>query len=221
VETDPKVRHLLNKRPWFRRCSAVRRLGLPGAAAGALAALLTGVGYATRTAAHVKVTGVTYALDIAPILQKKCLGCHATGGSAPIWLDSYPRARNWSQAIRQQVLARKMPPWPADAGYAPLSNDATLSQTELDVLTAWADGGTPIGATASAPAPLPKPDLTFEVPATAGAAPPRFQFATRLPHDRRIVAWTYRAAAGARVREAVLWLDRTKVGSWNMAAIMN
>src|SRR3954471_23806981 len=105
-----------------------RAIGPAPVVAGVVALLLIGAVYSRRASAHIKVTGVTYTLDIAPILQKKCLACHATGGSAPMWFDSYARARNWSQAIRQQVLARKMPPWPADAGYADVANDATLSQ---------------------------------------------------------------------------------------------
>lgn len=180
--------------------------------------LMVGV-YTPHTLAHVRVTGVTYAQDIAPILQKKCLGCHATGGSAPIWLDTYARARNWSQTIRQQVLLRKMPPWPAEVGYAEFANDATLSSAEMDVLAAWADGGMPLGMPTSATPPMKaeasNADLTFEVPATPGdRAPPRFQFSTRLQQDRLIVAWTYRPTGGARVQEAILWIDGTKVGSW-------
>jgi len=86
---------------------------------------------------------------------------------------TYPQTRPWAKAIREAVLLKKMPPWFAEPGYGPFSNDRTLTQAEIDTLVRWADAGAPEGDTKDSP-PLrhwiddwniPKPDLVLEMPA--------------------------------------------------------
>ena len=57
---------------------------------------------------------VTYAKDIAPILQEKCQECHRAGSMAPMSLITYEETRPWAKAIRERVLTRQMPPWHLD-----------------------------------------------------------------------------------------------------------
>jgi mono/diheme cytochrome c family protein len=98
----------------------------------------------------------TFNKDVAPILFKHCANCHRPGemGSA-VSLVSYDGARPWAQSIKQQVVQREMPPWPADPSKSmEFRNDPRLSQQEIDTLVAWVDAGMPKGNDADLP-PLP------------------------------------------------------------------
>ena len=72
---------------------------------------------------------VTYAKDVAPILQEKCQACHRSGSVAPMSLLTYEDARSWAPMIREQVSKRIMPPWPIDTqvGIQQFKNDRSLS----------------------------------------------------------------------------------------------
>src|SRR5262245_29588054 len=76
--------------------------------------------------AHAKPTDVTYLKDVAPILQRRCTGCHANAGSA-FPLDTYDRVRERARSIRDSVLERRMPPWPAAPGFGDYRNDRRLT----------------------------------------------------------------------------------------------
>src|SRR5579864_5543095 len=110
---------------------------------------------------------VTFNKEVLPILQKRCQDCHRPGEAAPMSLMTYQDARPWAKAIREAVVTRKMPPWFADPHVGKFANDRSLSQTEIDTLVSWADGGAKEGNTKDAPAPrqfvdgwnIGKPDL--------------------------------------------------------------
>ena len=177
---------------------------------------------------HTRTSDVTYLKDVAPILERRCVGCHANGGST-IALDTYEGARAAARALRESVLERRMPPWPAAPGFGDYRNDRSLTPIEIELLTSWADGRTPlgtIGATASlAPAPAhahhaDEPDpgtaLRVELPA---AHPQRSQFerlAMTLPVERArsIVGWEFTPGAGATIQRAVFLVDGVRLGSW-------
>ena len=55
----------------------------------------------------------TFTRDVAPILYASCVVCHRPGQIAPMSLMRYEDARPWSRAIKNKVVARKMPPWGA------------------------------------------------------------------------------------------------------------
>jgi hypothetical protein len=95
----------------------------------------------------------TFSKDIAPILQHNCQGCHRPGEAAPMSLLTYQQARPWAKAMKEAVLLKKMPPWPADPQVGHFSNDRSLSAHDRDALIAWVDGGAPEGN----PKDLPKP----------------------------------------------------------------
>ena len=68
-------------------------------------------------AAHDRITTkVTWDREIAPIVQARCVSCHSAGGRAPMALTTYEEARPWAKAIKEEVLARRMPKWHASAG---------------------------------------------------------------------------------------------------------
>jgi hypothetical protein len=54
---------------------------------------------------------------------------------------TYKETRPWAAAIREAVVTRKMPPWHADPHYGNFSNDRSLSQHEVDLLSKWAMTG--------------------------------------------------------------------------------
>jgi hypothetical protein len=86
---------------------------------------------------HPRETQVTWASDVGPILHRRCVGCHVDGGFAPMSLTTYEQARQWSRAISEQVMERRMPPWPAVRGFGDFVNDRSLSPLEIELLVAW------------------------------------------------------------------------------------
>jgi hypothetical protein len=110
--------------------------------------------------------------DVLPILQQHCQECHRPGEIAPMPLVTYADARPWAKAIREQAIARKMPPWFADPAYGHFANDRSLSPAEMETLAAWVNAGAPAGDPKDAPAPrewpqgwnIGTPDEIFEMP---------------------------------------------------------
>jgi len=60
-------------------------------------------------------------------------------------LTTYDEVRPWARAIKDQVLTRRMPKWPAAHGYGAFANDPSLTPAEMAIVAAWADGGMPKG----------------------------------------------------------------------------
>ena len=94
--------------------------------------------------AHDRITTrVTWAREIAPIFAARCMDCHRSGGRSTIALETYQQARPWAVAIKEEVLARRMPIWNAARGYGEFANDPSLSPFEIALIAAWVDGGAP------------------------------------------------------------------------------
>ena len=89
-------------------------------------------------------TTVLFNREIIAVLQNKCLQCHGDGKMA-VSLATYADARPWAVAMKEEVLARRMPPWPAEAGYGAFANDIGLTTREMDFLVSWVEGGAPEG----------------------------------------------------------------------------
>lgn len=88
-------------------------------------------------------TNLTYTRDISRILTQRCLSCHSETSSIP--LTTYEETRPWAVSIKEQVLARSMPPFGAVKGFGNLAPDGALSQEEIMILSAWVIGGAPNG----------------------------------------------------------------------------
>src|SRR5438034_11100201 len=84
---------------------------------------------------------VTFSREVAPIINKNCASCHRPGEVAPMSLLSFKEVRPWAKAIREKVAQRQMPPWFAEPHIGDFSNDARLSQNEIDTIVAWVDSG--------------------------------------------------------------------------------
>lgn len=125
------------------------------------------------TATSAYSANVTFHKDVAPVLQKNCQGCHRPGEAAPMSFLTYQETRPWAKAIREAVLAKRMPPWFADPHTGKWANDRRLSQADTATLLAWADSGAREGDPKDAPKPVEwmegwgigKPDLEVRMPA--------------------------------------------------------
>jgi hypothetical protein len=131
--------------------------------------------------AHVRIsTKVSWDREIAPIVQARCVACHRDGGRAPMSLATYEEARPWAKAIKEEVLARRMPKWHVVRGYGDFSNDPSLSAFEVALLASWADGGapktlpggTPGGSRHVGPAVPPGKTRTVTIPCSSPTLPP-------------------------------------------------
>ncbi|MDQ3011625.1 MAG: heme-binding domain-containing protein, partial [Acidobacteriota bacterium] len=99
---------------------------------------------------------ITFTKDVAPIFFKSCAECHRAGEAAPFSVMSYKDVRPWAKSIREQVASKQMPPWHADPKHSGhFQNDRSLTQTEIDTITAWVDGGAAEGNAKDLP-PAPK-----------------------------------------------------------------
>lgn len=104
------------------------------------------VGTGQHTAAHTPVTSkYDYNKDIFPLLRDHCGSCHVSGGPAPMSLMTFTDAMPWAQAIRDELTAGRMPPWPVDPASPPVRGGHAISSRDLDKIVVWASGGTPEG----------------------------------------------------------------------------
>lgn len=96
---------------------------------------------------------VTFASDVAPILQQNCQTCHRPGSVAPMSLLTYEDARRYATRIKDQVERRIMPPWPMDTGVGiqRFQDDKSLSQEEINTIVQWVEDGAPMGDAADMP----------------------------------------------------------------------
>jgi hypothetical protein len=164
---------------------------------------LFGVGLAL--ASEVAHAEVTFAKDIAPILEAKCQSCHQSGTVAPMPLVTYEDVRPWIKSMKRQVVSRQMPPWHVSKriGIQQYKNDRSLSDREVRIIVQWVDAGAPFGNERDLPPPISwpddetwtigKPDLIVASPAhTMEATGPDFwgdfTVETRLTEDRYIKA---------------------------------
>lgn len=149
---------------------------------------------------------VTFAKDIAPILQRSCQRCHRPDSIAPMSLITYEEARPWARAIKQQTGLRQMPPWfiEREIGIQRFRDDPSLSDEEITTIAAWADSGAPRGNPADMPPAVDfparghwsigEPDLIVSSPAvTMEAVTPDWWGAigdapTGLTEDRYVAA---------------------------------
>jgi hypothetical protein len=100
---------------------------------------------------------VTYAGDVASILQENCVRCHHPGTAAPMSLETYEQVRPWAPVIKEAVETRAMPPgWYIDrtVGIQHFKNDPSLSDEEIETIARWVDAGTPMGDAAQLPPPV-------------------------------------------------------------------
>ena len=172
-----------------------------------------------RTARKPPHGEITYAKQIAPILQHRCIGCHRPGQVAPFALTSYEEVSSWAETIREAIDGNRMPPWHANPAFGLFSNDNRLSADEKRLIDEWVQNGVPEGDVADLPPSpkfsgewaIPEPDLVvtmpepFTVPAK-GAVPYKF-FRTDISfdEDRWLIAAEGRPGNRAVVHHLLLF----------------
>jgi hypothetical protein len=155
-----------------------------GAVAGApaaLDALLAGqpvsVAATASTGAPIAFPGqnakLTYVKDVAPILEKRCVACHSTGGIGPFAMSSYEMVKGFSPMIREVIRTDRMPPYNADPHVGTFSDSKNMTADEIKTIVHWVEAGSPRGEGADPLAakkiiaqewPLGKPDLILNIP---------------------------------------------------------
>ena len=138
--------------------------------------VLLSFGCAIRRAPDVtassRIGTLTYAHDIAPILNRRCVECHRAGQVAPFVLTSYKQAAAWAQDIKRYTQNGYMPPWEPTPGYGDFVGEHTyvLTAQEKAKIAKWVDTGTLPGNLSQAPPEphfpsgwqLGKPDAVYQ-----------------------------------------------------------
>jgi peroxiredoxin len=118
-------------------------------------------------------TQISYAADIAPMVEDKCTACHEPGGIGPMPLTSYETIKPFAPMIREMIRTQRMPPWRADPTVGHFLGDKSLSGEQIKTLVHWTEEGAPRGQGADPFAgktfqaqewPLGKPDLVLDIP---------------------------------------------------------
>lgn len=149
-------------------------------------------------------TAPTWAGDVAAIVHRRCVACHAPHQGAPFALRTYDDVKGRTATMRAAVADGRMPPWHASGPKGMWANDRRLDVEEQSALLAWIDAGAPSGDLAKAPAapPVPAadawdigtPDTVVAFPAAQsvpaeGVVPYRYvEVKTSFPEDRWVQA---------------------------------
>lgn len=115
---------------------------------------------------------ITYAEEIARIVQRRCVECHREGGIAPFALESYDDVAAWAETIREVVEDHRMPPWHASPKYGRFANDCRMPDDEKQRLYQWVANGVPRGDPTDLPPraefvdgwAMGTPDLVLKIP---------------------------------------------------------
>ena len=109
---------------------------------------------------------ISYADDIAPIIQEKCTTCHQPGGVGPMPLNTYEQVKGFAPMIREAIRTQRMPPSAADAAIGHFKDDIRLNSEQKKTLVHWVEAGAPRG---QGDDPLAK--LKFQAPEWAMGKP--------------------------------------------------
>lgn len=144
------------------------------AVAVGVASLVFGIGVSPKQPENKSVkkkAKITYAKDVAPILNNRCVSCHRPNEVAPFSLVGYDNAKKWGKMVSIVAGARQMPPWKAVHGFGEFKDEARLSDQEIKTLSDWVYDEMPRGDRKLEPParsfssedwPLGKPDLVIQ-----------------------------------------------------------
>lgn len=97
--------------------------------------------FASR-AQHIADGGVSYARDVAPILEQRCVTCHQEGGIAPFAMNNHQMVKGWSPMIRETLYTKRMPPGQIDNDYLDNFHGVFhITPEETQTLVHWIDAG--------------------------------------------------------------------------------
>ncbi len=86
---------------------------------------------------------VEYYPEIEKIIRTNCLSCHSPGGVGQLEFDTYEKASDHAETIKQEVFPQRMPPVPIveAANNHPLLNKKGLSDRSRRLIKQWVEGG--------------------------------------------------------------------------------
>jgi len=166
---------VINPKTWqvvYHGPAASLPTALDAVLAGQPAPAAAGAG-AGPAIAYAKTAHLTYVKDVAPILEKRCVVCHAAGGIGPFAMDRYEAVKGFAPMIREVIRTDRMPPYNADPHVNKFSDNKNLSGDEIRTIVKWVEAGAPRGdgvdplavkRLVAAEWPLGKPDLILKVP---------------------------------------------------------
>ena len=198
----------------------MRLLKVGAITAGLTALLIVGVSASGPKASS------TFTKDVAPILFNRCIECHRAGEIAPMSLLTYQEVRPWAKSIRQRVVERSMPPWSADPHYGKFSNDASLSQKEIETIVSWVDAGAPKGDDKDMPTTpkfvqgwtIGKPDVVlamqeeYSIPADGTVPYLYFTIPTGFKEDKWVQAMEIRPGNRGVVHHVIAFVQEAGAG---------
>lgn len=172
-------------------------------------------------------TEVTYARDIAPILNNSCVTCHRPEGAAPFSLVGYDQARAWAKMVKRSTQAKRMPPWKPVTNHGLYHNERRLTDDEIAKIARWADSGAPKGDDKDLP-PEPKfkdgwllgtPDLVlkaeggYEIAAKGSDVYRCYVLKTDFDEDKWVKAVEYRPGNMSVVHHIIAYIDTSGAGA--------
>ena len=108
--------------------------------------------------AHKGITSkFTYNADVYPVFLNRCGRCHIDGGVGPMSLVKYEDAFPWAESLRAELMSAYGDSSAEASGAKVDPHDFVkaahrqISARELDIILAWAVGGTPEGDKAQPP----------------------------------------------------------------------
>jgi mono/diheme cytochrome c family protein len=106
----------------------------------ALAVLVLLLGAVALDAHDPSAAPITWNREISRIVYERCASCHRDGGGS-FSLMTFQDAQPYASAIKDSVLARRMPPWGAVKGFGNFRNDEGLTQEQIALVADWVEGG--------------------------------------------------------------------------------
>ncbi len=166
---------------------------------------------------------VTFAEHIAPLIHGQCMSCHRPDQVGPFSLISYQDVRKRAGTIQAVVNAGYMPPWKPVGNHGQFINERRLTESQIQTINDWVEGGCPEGDPAAMREPpsfptgwmLGQPDLVvemngeFPVPADGPDLYRSFVFEVDLPEDSWVRAIELRPGARSAMHHALFFIDST------------
>jgi len=135
-------------------------------------------------------------------------------------LMTYEQTKPWAGSIEHSVKMKMMPPWFADARYGRFTNENSLTDQQIETITAWAKAGAPAGDEHDAPPPrtwprgwnILEPDLVVKMPKpvqilAAGEMEYTYEIVpTHFAEDRWVQMSEFRPGSPAHVHHAVVYI---------------
>jgi hypothetical protein len=114
----------------------------------------------------------TFSKEVVRIFQAQCQSCHHPGDIAPFSLMSYREAMPWADSIKFMTQTHQMPPWKPARSCGEFVGERKLTQSQIDTLAAWVDGGAlegnkddlPLALAFDGGWPLGAPDVVLKMP---------------------------------------------------------